>query len=66
MNKEPTLDQKLKAFEIAVAIFGPVRKLGDKEDPKVAAEVMHMAVSQYEQIATTILALAQKMKVSLD
>jgi len=63
MNEKITLDQKLKAIELAVAMFGPVKKPAS-DDPEVLAEVMNLAVSQYGQIATTILDSARMMKDS--
>jgi len=64
MNEKITLDQKLKAIELAVAILGPVRKTEDNATPEAFAEVMNLAISQYGQIATTILDSARMMKDS--
>ena len=63
MNEKITLDQKLKAIELAVAMFGPVKKPAS-DAPEVLADVMNLAVSQYGQIATTILDSARRMKDS--
>ena len=57
-----TIDQKLKAIEIAVAMTGPL-KSPDRTD--TTAEEMAMDFIQYQNTAGLILRMALEMKLSL-
>jgi len=62
-NENLTLDQKLKAIEIAVAMLGPVKLPARPEDDSEAseAEVVKM-LKRYSQAATAILHAANTMR----
>ena len=61
MNEPVTLDQKLKAIEIAVAMSGPIKK---PEHSKDASGEMALDFIHYGNLATLILEMAHNLKES--